>query len=227
MTDPKLLLKSLILTLVILLLMSSSATESVQIFPPADKPYGLTYEEHIKNFWRWQISIPRMPQHPMLDKTGNEWSKCQSNPMLSVVFLSGAGGKKVRRKCRIPAGKSILIPVMTMIATDREYPGSTQVLYDTAKQDQDNVTALSLDINGKKYAFDDLKKFRTATGEFEVEFPKDGIFRVRKEGRSKAVADGYYLLTEPLKPDTYTIHYKGAIPSANFHHDIDYTLIVK
>ena len=92
-------------------------------------------------------------------------------------------------------------------------------------------TPLSLDINDKNYALNDLKKFRTATGEFEVEFPKGGIFGVTGEGQSKVVADGYYLLTEPLSQGNYTIHYKGALGNplegTNFQHDITYRLIVE
>lgn len=62
-------------------------------------------------------------------------------------------------------------------------------------------------------------------------FPKVGIFGVTEAGPSKAVADSYYLLTEPLSNGNYTIHYKGALGNplegTNFQHDITYRLIVK
>lgn len=207
---------------------------SVKIFPPGSKPYGASTDEHIENFWKWQISIPAEPEgeHPISDVTGEKCTKDQLNSNSSVFYLSGAGGKTVERTCTIPAGKGVLIPVMTVVATEKEYPGSSVAeLADIVKKDQDSVTALSLDINGKNYAFDDLKKFRMATGEFEVTFPKNGIFGVTGEGPSKAVADGYYLLTEPLSRGNYTIHYKGALgdplEGTNFQHDITYRLIVK
>jgi hypothetical protein len=206
----------------------------VNLIPPGSKPYGLSTDEHIENFWKWQISIPAEPEgeHPISDLTGEKCTKGQFNSNSSVFYLSGAGGKTVERICTIPAGKGVLIPVMTVVATEKEYPGSSVAeLADIVKKDQDSVTALSLDINGKHYTFDDLKKFRTATGEFEVAFPKAGIFGVTGEGRSKAVADGYYLITEPLSQGNYTIHYKGALgdplEGTNFQHDISYRLIVK
>jgi hypothetical protein len=206
---------------------------SVIIFPPGSKPYGLSTDEHIENFWKWQISIPAEPEgeHPISDLTGEKCTKGQSNSNSSVFYLSGAGGKTVNRICTIPAGKGVLIPVMTVVATEKEYPGSSVAeLAEIVKKDQDSVNALSLDINGKHYAFDDLKKFRTTTGEFEVTFPKDGIFGVTEEGRSKAVADGYYLITEPLSEGNYSIHYKGALgdplEGTNFQHDITYRLMV-
>jgi hypothetical protein len=64
-----------------------------------------------------------------------------------------------------------------------------------------------------------------------VIFPQNGIFGVTEEGPSKAVADGYYLLTEPLSQGNYTIHYRGALGNplegTNFQHDITYLVIVK
>jgi hypothetical protein len=207
---------------------------SVDIFPPNGKPYGLPIDKHIENFWKWQISMPAEPEgeHPISDLTGEKCTKGQSNSSSPVFYLSGAGGKTVNRTCEIPAGKGLLIPAMTVVATEKEYPGSTTAeLAKIVREDQDSVIALSLDINGKSYSFNDLRNFRNATGEFEVIFPTNGIFGVTEEGPSKAVADGYYLITEPLSQGNYTINYKGAlgnpVEGTNFQHDISYKLIVK
>ena len=44
----------------LLSLISFAAGEnSVNIFPPEGKPYGLSYEQHVKNFWKWIISLPQ------------------------------------------------------------------------------------------------------------------------------------------------------------------------
>jgi hypothetical protein len=213
---------------------ASASPTSVNIYPPGSKPYGLSTAEHIENFWKWQISLPSEPEgeHPISDLTGEKCTKGQLNSNSSVFYLSGAGGKTVERTCTIPPGKGILIPVMTVVASEKEYPGSSvSELADIVKKDQDSVMALSLDVNGTRYNLDDLKKFRTATGEFEVTFPEDGIFGITEAGPSKAVADGYYLLTEPLSEGNYTIHYNGALGNplegTNFQHDITYRLLVK
>lgn len=207
---------------------------SVNILAPNGEPYGLPIDKHIENFWKWQISMPAEPEgeHPISDLTGEKCTNGQSNSSSPVFYLSGAGGKTVNRTCEVPSGKGLLIPVMTVVATEKEYPGSpTAELAKIAREDQDSVIALSLDINGKRYSFDDLRKFRNATGEFEVVFPKDGIFGVTEEGPSKAVADGYYIITEPISQGNYTINYKGAlgnpVEGTNFQHDISYNLIVK
>jgi hypothetical protein len=68
------------------------------------------------------------------------------------------------------------------------------------------------------------------TGDFEVRFPKNAVFGA-SEGSSKAVGDGYYVITEPLSKGTYTIQYKSSLicPGTdclepNFAQDIKYNI---
>jgi hypothetical protein len=102
-----------------------------------------------------------------------------------------------------------------------------------AKKDQDSVTSLYLKIGDKEYNFQDLSKYRRPTGEFEVVYPKNAIFGA-SEGNSNAVADGYYVITEPLGKGNYSVAYKSSLicPGAdclqpNFAQDVNYKLIVK
>jgi hypothetical protein len=55
-----------------------------------------------------------------------------------------------------------------------------------------------------------------------------------KGGVSKAVADGRYILTEPLAKGTYTIQFKSSLlcpdpdcADPNFAQDIKYTIIAE
>jgi hypothetical protein len=147
---------------------------------------------------------------------------------MGAAIVSGimqySNGNLPRRSKKLLSEKSVLIPVMTVVATEKEYPGSSLAeLANIVKEDQDSVRALSLEIEGQTYTFDDLRKYRKATGEFEVTFPENGIFGVTEEGPSNAVANGYYLVTEPLSQGNYTIQYKGALgdplEGTNFQHD--------
>ena len=206
---------------------------SVNILPPEDKPYGLPYEEHVKNFWKWVISLPS-EKNPWPDNAGANCANGQLETNSSVFYLSGNGGGKSDRTCKIPAGKGLFIPVSPMEISDKEAPNrSVDDLNKIAKKDQDSVTSLYLKINDKEYSREDLNKYRTSTENFEVVFPKNAIFGA-SEGVSKAVADGYYVITTPLEKGTHNIKYSSSLicPGTdciqpNFAQEIKYTLIVE
>jgi hypothetical protein len=85
-----------------------------------------------------------------------------------------------------------------MEASDKESPGaSVEQLSKSAKKDQDSVTSLYLKIDDKVYNLQDLSKYRTHTGTFDVTFPDNAIFEASK-GNAKSVADGYYVICIPL-----------------------------
>ena len=230
---------AVVLTLCITIFSSSfsvvKAEGAVNIFqpPPNTKPYGLSYEEHVKNFYKWLLSMPSN-ENPVNDPTGQKCANGQTNSNSSVFFLVGIGGGSSHKTCKIPAGKSIFIPVGTVEASDKEAPNaSVDELNKIAKKDQDSITSLSLKIGDKQYSFDDLKKYRVHTGPFEVVFPKNALFGVT-EGKSKVIADGYHVITEKLPKGTYTINYKdslicpgGDCSAPNFAEDATFTLIVQ
>jgi hypothetical protein len=206
---------------------------SVNTFSPENKPYGLSYEQHVKNFWRWIISIPQ-DKNPWDDQTGENCAIGQLETNASVFYLSGNGGGKSDRVCKVPAGKGLFIPVSPFEISDKEAPNaSIEDLHKIAKKDQDSVTSLYLKIGDKEYSRQDLEKYRTPTEDFEVVFPNNAIFGAT-EGSSKTVANGYYVITEPLEKGNYTILYKSSLIcpeidciEPNFAQDIKYNLIVE
>jgi hypothetical protein len=217
----------------------SAATLSVSglnsnIFPPENKPYGLTYAEHEKNFWKWALSIPAA-ENPVNDPTGEKCDNGQSNTNSSVFYLAFNNGGKSERTCKVPAGKALLIPVMTVEISDKEAPGSSvEDLHSAAKKDQDSVNSLYLRIGDKEYNYQDLLKYRTHTDAFDVTFPHNGLFGVIEGGPSKVVADGFYILTEPLTNGSYPIHFKSSLicpdpdcADPNFVQDITYNIIAE
>jgi hypothetical protein len=206
---------------------------SVNITSPESNPYGLSYEDHIKNFWKYIISIPA-DKNPWNDKTGANCGVGQLATNSSVFYLSGNGGGKTDAICKVPAGKGLFIPVSPMEISDKEAPNtSVEDLHRIAKKDQDSVTSLYLKIGDKEYKLQDLSKYRKPTGDFEVVFPKNAVFGA-SAGNSKAAADGYYVITEPLPKGNYTVTYKSSLicPGTdclqpNFAQDLNYKLIVE
>jgi hypothetical protein len=220
--------------LILITLSPAAASNSVNIFPPGSKPYGLSYSEHAKNFWKWLISIPASDT-PRNDPTGERCTTGQSNTNSSVFYLSPNTGGKSERVCTVPAGKGLLMPVMQVEWSDKEAPGaSVEELHTSAKKDQDSVNSLYLQIGNKEYKYEDLLKYRTHTDAFEVTFPDNAIFGVMEGGVARAVADGFYIITEPLTRGNYTIHFKSSLfnpdPGAtepNFAQDIKYDIIAQ
>jgi hypothetical protein len=137
--------------------------------------------------------------------------------------------------CEVPSGKGLLIPVMTVEWSDKESPGaSIEELHSAAKKDQDSVNSLYLKIGDKEYQYTDLLNYRTHTDDFDVVFPDNGLFGVIEGGPSKVVADGFYIITEPLGKGNYPIHVKSSLicldpdcAEPNYAKDYTYNVIAK
>ena len=209
-------------------------SNSVNIFPPGSKPYGLTFAEHQKNFWKWILEIPAN-ESPVNNRTGEKCANGQSNTNSSVFYLSMNNGGISERICKVPVGKGLLIPVMQVEWSDKEAPGaSVEELHKSAKKDQDSVNSLYLKIGDKEYKYKDLIKYRTQTDVFEAVFPDNGIFGVIEGGISKVVADGFYIITEPLIKGNYSVHFKSSLicpdpgcAEPNFAQDIKYNIVAE
>ena len=209
-------------------------SKSVNIFPSGSKPYGLTFAEHQKNFWKWILEIPAN-ESPVNDRTGEKCANGQSNSNSSVFYLSFNNGGIAERTCKVPAGKGLFIPIMQVEYSEKEVPNaSVEDLRRTVTKDQDSVNSLYLKIGDKEYKYDDLIKFRTQTDVFEVVFPNKGIFGVIEGGLSKVVADGFYIITEPLTKGNYSINFKSSLicldpgcAEPNFAQDIKYNIVTE
>jgi hypothetical protein len=217
-----------------IIMLPVTASSSVNIHPPGSEPYNLTYADHAKNFWKWTLAIPAV-ENPVNDQTGEKCSNGQMNSNSSVFYLSFNNGGKSERTCTVPAGTALLIPVMQVAITDKDIPGASIEELDSAtKKDQDSVNSLYLKIGDKEYNYDDLLKYRTHTNAFDVVWADKAIFGIIDGGPAKAVADGFYIITEPLKNGTYPIHFKSSLicpdpdcADPNFVQDINYKIIAE
>jgi hypothetical protein len=222
------------LLLISIVMLPVAGSNPLNIFPPGSKPYGLPYDKHIENFWKWILSIPAK-DNPINDPTGEKCVTGQSNTNSSVFYLAFNNGGVSERSCKVPAGKGLFIPVMQVELSDKDTPGATiEDLKLSAKTDQDSVNSLYLKIGDKEYNFDDLRPYRTDTDGFDVDYADNGIFGIVEGGPTKAVADGYYIMTDPLPKGNHTVHYKSSLScldpgcaEPNFAQDIKYNIIAE
>ena len=207
----------------------------VNIFPVDSKPYGLTFAEHAKNFWKWLLPQPA-DNSPVEDPTGEKCLNGQENSTSQVFYLSENSGGKSERTCTVPAGKGLLIPLMEVETSDKEIPAaSVEHLASAAKKDQDSVNSLYLQIDGKEWKYADLIKYRiNPTDGFQVVFPDNGIFGVVKGGPANVVADGFYILTEPLTKGNHSVHFRSSLicldpdcSDPNYVQDVQYNIIAQ
>jgi hypothetical protein len=195
----------------------------VNLYPPDSRPFGLSYEEHIIKDWKRNLSIP-VDKNPMEDKSGERvtYGVDTNSP---VLYLSGNSGGSTERTCRVPSGLGVFISICDAVYSEAEKAGaSTEELHTLARKDQDNVTNVSLKINGKDIA--DLEKYRFHTNPFDVVIPDNAVYGLRS-GPSKAVADGYYVITEPLTPGNYTIVTNANISEPAWNSEVKYNLVVE
>ena len=47
----------------------AQSSNTIGIYPPNTKPYGISYEDHIKNYWKFVIKFPNK-SNPWTDETG-------------------------------------------------------------------------------------------------------------------------------------------------------------
>jgi hypothetical protein len=74
---------------------------------------------------------------------------------------------------------------------------------------------------------------RTHTEPFETTWPDKAIFGIEKGGNSTIVADGWYILTEPLAKGNHTIYFKSSLlpdhttGAEGYATDIKYNIIAE
>ena len=82
----------------------------VKLFTQNDTPYGKSLQQWSNRWWNWMVGQPK-GTNPTEDSDGKYANNCQTYE--NVYFLCGtATSKKVIRRCNVPDGKSILLPVI-------------------------------------------------------------------------------------------------------------------
>ena len=178
--------------------------EVPRVVPPQSHPYHKTYSEWRAAWWQWGMEHP-LAGHPFVDSPD---FNVRSGQHGNVWFLAAPFGT-VERTCTIPEGKSLFIALLNAEASDLEGLGATEAEQRAnAKFLADHIVnlACALDHQPVKH----LDQYRVASPQFDFTAPTPWIFSPAPSGPGTSVADGYYLMLQPLDKGPHTVHFTGA-----------------
>lgn len=201
------------------------ADDQPGIIPIQSHPYGQTYGQWAVRWWQWALSIPAS-SNPVADTSGEFAGVGQSGP---VWFLAGTFGNSVERTVTIPAGKGIFLPIHNWIFgaiagdCDPSNPGvpcDVPTLQAAAAAATESVQSLDVFIDGQPVP--NVRDYRAASpGGFDVTLPEDAVLGLPTGTFGPHVADGYWLMLEPLPPGSHTV----ALHVTNPVFGLEYTVV--
>lgn len=200
-------------------------------------PQDKTLEVWSAEWWKWLLAISDHV-NPVHDTTGELQSIGQ--PHAEVFFLAGTHSKSVERTVHIPQDRAILFPVMTMSASESEFPDQhTEQQLRQYALDGDQVKDMEVTFEGHAIGRitlnrDFLQKNYEATSPlFQVTLPENNIHLYAASGDTKVVSHGYWVFIKALPLGEYTLTIrqstKDHLPTLtlNCSYDITYHLIIE
>jgi hypothetical protein len=234
---------------VILAAPAFAAASNPGVAPPDSRPHGASYGEWAAAWWQWAFSIK------VHDSAGNIVHPLIANGVVDcglgqtqnkVWFLAGTVGGAANRICTVPTGTALFFPMLN-IAGDNVGtvpPLTLTQLIQGAADFVNNPVELHASISGGPFGqkgrapgpLNNLAAYRAAFAPFAYTLPASDslylFFGIDAPGTAwpstivyPAVADGYWLMIEPLPPGTYVIKF-GGTSTAGFAVDVTYTITV-
>ena len=201
--------------------MNNASYNSLELFAPNSKPFGITYGGWTARWWQWVLSIPKT-KNPLLDDTGKNCANSQTGP---VWFLAGTLRGKAERSCNIPADKAILFPVINFEASVSKGDNTTEEeLAARAKFEMDQITNMRAMIEGTNV--DELKQYRVRSPLFNVILPTDNVLGLSAQ-TMKMISEGYWLFLKPLEPREYNLYSFGSCLAGRIKIDLSYHLTIE
>jgi hypothetical protein len=198
---------------------------NVLVFSPDSDPYGMGYAEWTAKWWQWILSTPA-ETNPAKDDTGENCGINQSGP---VWFLAGTIGGIAKRKCSIPAGKAILLPILNhggTLADRREremHIESETELLSFVVREMDVISSLEVSVDDVK--LNGLQRYRVQSPIFDVVLPKNNLFE-GTPGPTRGVSDGYWLFLKPLSRGKHNVKSSGSCLSGTVNIGVNYDITV-
>lgn len=167
---------------------------------PADTAIdGVSQAQWSVRWWQWAARFPSVNELPYRDPDGRRCAEHQGEG--PVWFLAGTDGNfDALRNCRIPAGKHLFVPLITLRVTRglQELPLSCEEKQAEAARFAEHVlTGMAL-LDGRPVG--ELKRMRVTS---------DACFDAFS-GEPPGASDGYWLMLKPLPPGKHQLAISAA-----------------
>jgi hypothetical protein len=200
----------------------------VKLFNENDTPYGKSLRQWSNRWWNWMVGQPSIT-NPTEDHDGNFANNCQTYD--NVYFLCGTTKTDtIKRKCTVPDGKSILLPVICFEHSLIEDPSikNPHELLELATKDLKDYD------NDKVFATINETEYTTRSGiirirspHFTITLPEGNVWG-KSDGFTFAAADGYWIFIRDLEPGSYNLSVRAQpTPGATNSLKIDTSYTVK
>jgi hypothetical protein len=187
------------------------------VVPPNSNFHGKTYAEWNAKWWKWVFSIPKSCNPLFDDGTGKFTTAAQSG---DVWFLAGSWKETPPDaiNLNVPEGKAIFFPIINAESSKIEGFGNNKAeLRSDVEKTIGYVKDKKAIVDGK--VIKNLDNYKAESDLFVFWLPPDnvqghptnvlGISVGQKRSSSIAVADGYWIMLNPLSVGKHTITIYG------------------
>lgn len=166
------------------------------VIGPDDVVFDHPQAEWAVTYLQWIAAFPR-GSSPVTDTSG---ALCGAKQDGDVWFLASSDGTApVERRCSVPAGKTLFVPIAGTVERSGSKDPDCRALARIAADHLTRVSGLSMTIDGQPvYGVDN---HRQATGDCFA----PGLRQLPRSAAKTAVADGWYVMLQPLPPGPHTI----------------------
>jgi hypothetical protein len=212
-----------VLSLGLALLMIASAGPA-QAGNATPKVYGQTIGNWGHAWWQWALNFATA-DCPILQDGDVDCSAGQSD---AVWYLAGNFGGETERTCSIKKGKAIFFPLLNGIFWTPEDCTDEPSCRTGVSALIDAITSWTCTVDGTPCVWSaqivraqsDARPFNIPVGSIaDTDFGYDPGLRMI------SIADGYWVMLDPLPPGEHTIHFTSNAPG--FSLDVTYHLTVE
>jgi hypothetical protein len=197
---------------------------NIEYYSADSKHAGLTFGQWTVKWWQWALSIPAS-QNPVVDETGEKASEGQPGDawfLAGILADENVSKEFPSRKCLIPSGVPILIPVLNCEADLQYYPD--------LKNDQDllaHVQKQAESIEKREFYINDElippQRVHSDPQVFEVNVHPD-FDKFHNGGYTRAAADGYWVFLKALPVGEYTLRFSGSCENGRLNSGAEYRI---